>query len=110
MQSCARLNGIWRSLPGLALTVALSSLLSACANDNVVVQAVSLEPIRPALMVAPRTPSCDLPDQESYSAPQVNASRLCWAAAYRNVEAKLTGLQRAVVARERAVAKIVKKQ
>lgn len=70
---------------------------------------VGLEPIKPGLMAGMKKPACDLPDQEAYSGEELWRRGDCWQAAYGAAAGRLAGLQKAVRARERALAGIVKK-
>ena len=89
--------------------LALSSLLSACSPDNVVVKPISLAPIKPGLMASMKTPACDLPERPAYTGFELARRGDCWAAAYGAVAGRYHGLQRAVRAREKALSQIVKK-
>ena len=89
--------------------LALSLTLSACASDNVVVQPVGLAPIAPGLMAPMKPPACDLPDRPGYTGFELARRGDCWSAAYGAAVGRLHGLQRAVKAREKALAGIVKK-
>lgn len=91
------------------IALALSSLLGACATDNVVVTPVGLANVNPALLKIPKKPACNLPEQEGYTGRQLNSRGDCWEAAYKNVESKLVGLVRATVSRETALANVLKK-
>lgn len=89
--------------------LALSLVVSACASDNVVVQPVSLKPIAPGLMSGMKAPACDLPERDGYTGFELARRGDCWAAAYGAAAGRLAGLQKAVKAREKALAGIVKK-
>ena len=88
--------------------IALSSLLSACANDHVVVEPVGLAPVARDLMRAPGVPKCDLPDRASYRPGEITAYALCWKSAYHALAARHIGLQMAVGVRERVTSRAVK--
>lgn len=109
MQSSKLLNLPWPRLRLLLATCALSLAVSACASDNVVVQPVGLKPIASGLMAGMKAPACDLPEREGYTGFELARRGDCWAAAYGAAAGRLQGLQRAVKAREKALAGIVKK-
>jgi hypothetical protein len=70
---------------------------------------VGLEPIKPGLMRGMKAPDCDLPEAQGYTGFQLARRGDCWAAGYSAAASRLHGLQRAVRAREKAIANIVKK-
>jgi hypothetical protein len=83
--------------------------LVACASDNVVVKPVSLKPISSGLMAGMNPPACDLPERNGYTGFELARRGDCWSAAYGAAVGRLHGLQKAVQAREKALAGIVKK-
>jgi hypothetical protein len=70
---------------------------------------VGLEPIKPGLMASMKKPACDLAEKDGYTGAELVARGDCWAAGYASASNRLHGLQRAVRAREKALAEIVKK-
>jgi hypothetical protein len=70
---------------------------------------VGLKPISSGLMAGMKTPACDLPDRPGYTGFELARRGDCWAAGYSAAAKRLHGLQRAVRAREKAIANIVKK-
>lgn len=70
---------------------------------------VGLEPIKPGLMRSMPKPKCDLPEKEGYTGAELAARGDCWATGYAAAANRLHGLQKAVRAREKALAGIVKK-
>lgn len=90
------------------LMVALGFLLSACAQDNVVVEPVAFQPVPKGLMQTVRAPSCELDGKASdYSTAEIKASLDCWGSAFQAAKARHDGLIRAVAKRESATAKAV---
>jgi len=93
----------------VATALVLPFLLGDCETDNVVVTPVGLAPVKPALLVIPKRPACNLPDQESYSGKQLQSRGDCWEAGYKNIEARYAGLVRATGARESSLKAVMKK-
>jgi len=81
---------------------------TACASNNVVVEAVNVAPVDARLMRSPGVPRCDLPKRADYAPAEVIVYAKCWEAAYHSIAARHIGLQRAVRAREQIAAKAVK--
>lgn len=90
------------------IALVLPYLLGACATDNVVVTPVGLAPVNKALLITPKRPLCNLPDQDSYSPAQLQSRGDCWEEGYKNIEARHAGLVRATLAREMALARVIK--
>lgn len=89
--------------------IAAPFLLIACAGNNVVTEPVALKGVNPGLLAKPKLPECKRPE------PRAGRDDVRLWAAYADCHKaradafyeRLTGLQRAVIVRERAAAKAV---
>ena len=86
-------------------------LLTACSN-TVVVQPLAFKDVDPALLKKPEKPVCIVPSPkpDAGGVMRLNAAELqawgkCNAAAVDDMYARLTGLQRSVIAKQRAAHK-----
>ena len=97
-------------LPARALVLTCAAcLLTACgASNNVVVEPVNLPKIDPRLMVPPRLAVCPLPPRERYAMKEITAQGTCFRADRDYHASHVRGLQKAVRAREKAIAEIKK--
>lgn len=94
-------------MPALAaLCLAIASALGGCSNTIVATEPLQVGPNVPrSLLVRPAAPTCIPAGMTDLAVAQLEAATVCYMGAEARVRARYIALQRAVEARETAVAK-----